>query len=155
MKNKKLLLFIIISVSTLLILSGCSNEGVSLSLSPNPVEFNKNQTTRDIELTVKTEGMGNLSFHKMIVEIIDKDGKNITVGEKDLDISSPVVGGLSETINYTLDLEKIFNPAEYGYKTGVSFTKFYNEFLQGKTHTLRITVTGSNNSSLTTQIKYN
>ena len=97
--------------------------------------------------------MGSLSFNKMIVEIIDEAGENITVGEKDLDISSPVVGGLSETIPYTLDLEKIFDPADY--EKYDSFLPLYQDLLQDKTHTLRLTITGSNNSSLTARINYN
>ena len=156
MKNKKLLLFTIIAISALLVLSGCSNAGISLELSPNPINFSENDTEKTLELTVTTEGIGNISLTNMIVEIIDEDGETIPVGEKELDINSPVIGGISETVSYTLDLRSVFDPAEYdGYNSDTAFSEFYNGYLEGKTHKLRLTVTGSNNTSLTAQINYN
>ena len=50
MKNKKITLFIIITISILFILSGCSNGGIFLELSPNPVDFSQEQTERNLEL---------------------------------------------------------------------------------------------------------
>ena len=156
MKNKKLVLFTIIAISALLVLSGCSNAGISLELSPNPINFSENDTEKTLELTVTTEGIGNISLTNMIVEIIDEDGETIPVGEKELDINSPVIGGISDTVSYTLDLRSVFDPAEYdGYNSDTAFSEFYNGYLEGKTHKLRLTVTGSNNTSLTAQINYN
>ena len=153
MKLKKLILFIII-ISVLLILSGCSDAGISLKISPNPVEFSKSQTKRDITLEVKTEGLGSINLNKMIVEVINEDDESIYKDEKSIDISNQfIVGGFSKEVDYTLDLKKIFKLSDYdSYDT---FPLLYQGLLKGKTHTLRITVTGSNNTSLTAQIKYN
>ena len=155
MKNKKLLLFIIIVIPVLLLLSGCSNAGISLKLSPNPIEFSQNQTSRDLTLEVKTEGLGSISLDNLIIEVIDENDEIIFKEQKEIDVSAPfIVGGFSDTVDYTLDLEKIFDPADYSYDSDQSFSLFYSEFLAGKTHTLRMTVTGSNNTSFTAQIKY-
>jgi archaellin len=154
MKNKKLTLFIIITISILFILSGCSNGGILLKLSPNPVEFSQEQTERNLEITIKTEGLGSITLDKMIIEVLDEKDETIFRYSEDLNISDQfIVGGFSESVNYTLDLENIFSPEDYG--SYDSFSDFYIDILQGKRHTLRITVTGSDNSSLTTKIIYN
>lgn len=155
MKNKKLLLLIIISISVLFILSGCSSAGISLELSPNPINFSESQTAKEIELTVRTQGIGNISLNQMIVEVIDENDEPIFNDEKDINISDQfIIGGFSKSESYTLDLKKIFNPTDYGYSSE-AFSLFYTGILEGKSHTLRITVTGSDNTSLTTQINYN
>jgi hypothetical protein len=156
MNSKKLMFFILISLSFLLILSGCSSAGISLSLEPNPVEFSESQTKKEITLEVKTEGLGTIDLNKLIVEVVDQDGELIFSDQKDININDQfIVGGFSETEKYTLDLEKIFDPTEYGYSSSISFTDFYNQFLEGKKHELIITVTGSNTTSLTAEIIYN
>lgn len=153
MKSKKLLLFFIIAISALLILSGCSNASISLRLSPNPVEFSDNQIKEELTLEVKTEGIGSISLDKMIVEVFNQNNEVIFYDQKDIDISDQsIVGGFSDTVDYTLDLEKIFNPADYG--SYVSFASFYNDVLAGKEHSLNITVTGSSTISLITRIIY-
>ncbi len=157
MKNKKLLFFIIIAVSALFILSSCSNAGISLSLSPNPIEFDENNLEQDLELTVTTTGFGSLSLDNMIIEVIDENDDVIFDEEKEIDVSSPVIGGITKTVSYNLDLKDVFDPAEYdGYSSDTDFTEFYNKYLkdQDKEHTLRITVTGSNNTTLTVDIIY-
>jgi archaellin len=154
MNNNKISLFIIITISILFILSGCSNGSISLDLSPNPVEFNEDQTKSDLKLTITTEGLGSITLDKMIIEVLDEEDEVIFKYSEDLNISDQfIVGGFSESVNYTLDLENIFDPEDYG--SYDSFSDFYNDVLLDKTHTLRITVTGSNNSSLTTKIIYN
>jgi hypothetical protein len=154
MKNKKVLLLSIISISVLFILSGCSNAGISLSLSPNPVEFSEDQTKQDLALTVKTEGLGNISLDQLIVEVIDEDGQNIFRDTKDIDISEQfIIGGFSKTESYTLDLENVFKLSDYDNYT--TFPELYDRLLKNKSHKLRLTVTGSNDSSLTVQINYN
>lgn len=157
MKNKKLVLFTIIAISALLVLSGCSNAGISLELSPNPINFSENDTEKTLELTVTTEGIGNISLNNLIIEVIDENNENIFKDEKSIDISDQfIVGGFSDTVSYTLDLRSVFDPAEYdGYNSDTAFSEFYNGYLEGKTHKLRLTVTGSNNTSLTAQINYN
>ncbi len=154
MKNKKLVLFTIIAISALLILSGCSNAGISLELSPNPIEFSENDSRKELTLTVTTEGLGNITLDTLIIEIIDENDEILFDDTKDLNISEQfIVGGFSEDITYTLDLEKIYNSGDYNSEYA-SFSSFYNDFLEGKTHTLRLTITGSNNTSLTAQINY-
>jgi len=154
MKSKKSLLFIIITLAVLLILSGCSNGNITLSLSPNPVIFNQDQTERELELTVSTEGLGSLSLDNLIVEVIDQNDEVIFDEKKEIDLSSPlIVGGFSDSVTYTLDLKKVFDLSDYD--EYLSFSELYSGLLQDKRHTLRITVTGSNNSSLTARIIYN
>lgn len=156
MKIKKLLLLTISSALILLILSGCSNANISLRLRPNPIEFSEGQTKKELSLEVKTEGLGSISLNKMIVEVIDQDDQRIFSEEKDIDISAPlIVGGFSDTVSYTLDLEKIFELSDYGYQADEAFSVLYTEVLQGKTHSLRVSLTGSNNTALTAQIIYN
>ncbi|TDQ01739.1 hypothetical protein C7957_103146 [Halanaerobium saccharolyticum] len=155
MNSKKLSLSILIFLASLLILSGCSNAGISLNLEPNPVRFSSDQTKKEITLEVKTEGIGNIDLNKMIIEIIDQNGEIIFTDKKDINITDQfIIGGLSETENYTLDLEKIFDPTKYGYTSNVDFLVFYNEVLKGRSHSLNITVTGSNTTSLKTEVIY-
>jgi hypothetical protein len=156
MNSKKLLLFILTSLAVLLILSGCSNAGILLELDPNPVEFTENQTSRELELTVTTEGFGSLSLNNLIIEVIDENDEIIFDDKKEIDITFPVIGEHSKTENYTLDLEKIFTPEEFDeYNSDETFAEFYRRVLQDESHTLRLTVTGSNDSSLTARINYN
>jgi hypothetical protein len=152
MKNKKLLLLSIIFISVLFILSGCSNAGVSLSLNPNPVNFYEDQTKEELALTVKTEGMGSLSLDNMILEVLDDQDQVIFEREKTIDISSPVIGGVTKTESFTLDLKNIFSSY---FNSDEEFIEFYRQKLAGETHTLRITVTGSKHSSQTAPINYN
>ena len=156
MNSKKLMFFILISLSFLLILSGCSSAGILLELNPNPIEFSENQTSRKLELTVTTEGFGSLSLNNLIIEVIDQKDKVIFDDTKEIDIIFPVIGEHSKTENYTLDLKKIFTPEEFDeYNSDDTFEEFYLRVLQNNSHTLRLTVTGSNDSSLTAKIKYN
>lgn len=160
MNSKKLSLFVLISLAVLLILSGCSSAGILLELDPNPIEFTEeqireNQTSKDLELTVTTEGFGSLSLNNLIIEVIDENDEVIYDHEKEIDITLPVIGEHSETENYTLDLKKIFTPEEFDeYNSDETFAEFYVRVLQNKSHRLRLTVTGSNDSSLTAQINY-
>ena len=156
MNSKKSSLSILIFLASLLILSGCSNAGISLELDPNPVEFSQNETSRDLDLTVTTEGFGSLSLNNLIIEVIDENDEIIFDEEKEVNITLPVIGEHSKTVEYTLDLKKIFTPEEYDeYNSDETFEEFYLRLLQDESHTLRLTVTGSNDSSLTAQINYN
>ncbi|MFP4198712.1 MAG: hypothetical protein ACLFSO_03855, partial [Halanaerobium sp.] len=134
-----------------------SNAGISLSLSPNPIEFDEDNLEQDLELTVTTTGFGSLSLDNMIIKVIDENDDVIFDEEKEIDVSSSVIEGITKTVSYNLDLKDVFDPAEYDdYSSDTDFTEFYNKYLkdQDKEHTLRITVTGSNNTTLTVDIIY-
>ena len=101
------------------------------------------------------EDLQGLSLKNVDLIVYNKNNENIFKDEKSIDISDQfIVGGFSDTVSYTLDLEDIYNSGDYN-SDYASFSTFYTEFLQGNTHTLRLTVTGSNNTSLTAQINYN
>lgn len=155
-KIKKLSLLIILFLS-LTLLSGCFSPNISLQIKPSPIEFSESELSQEITLEMKTEGLGEITLENYIVEVIDQDGEVIFTDQDSLDISDQlIVGGITETQSYTLNLEDVYQSTlnKEGYDPA-NISLFYQEVLKGQKHSLKISVTGSINPTVKTDIIFN
>ena len=152
MKSKKLSLLVVLFLG-LILLSGCFDPNISLQIKPSPIEFSENDLSQEITLEMRTEGLGEITLENYIVEVMDEDGEPIFSDENSLDVSEQlIIGGITEKQSYTVNLEEVYQTRleNEGYDADISL--FYQEVLKGQKHSLRISITGSINPSIKTDI---
>jgi hypothetical protein len=156
MKIKQLSLAAVLFLG-LVLLGGCFSPNISLQIKPSPIEFSEDELSQEIILEMKTEGLGEITLNNYIVEVMNKDGEVIFSEKDSLDISDQlIIGGITETQSYTVNLEDVYQSMleSEGYSPD-NMSLFYQEVLKGQKHSLKISVTGSINPSVKTDIIFN
>lgn len=135
-----------ISLGLLLIIflvTGCSLQGsLSLTVTPNPIEFTYENQSVDTTFTITTVGFGQITIDQLIILVLDGEqeiSKQVIEVNETVDFSVP---GVSHEENYTLSLSDLYDQE-------ITET-FYDNFLKGTELTLEITITGS--ATTTTQV---
>ena len=156
MKKSKIIAITIISIFSLFALTGCFNPNLVLEIEPDPVEFTRNNLSQEVKLKITTEGIGNITLDEYAVIITDQNGNDIYNKLYKLNLGDPfIVGGISETKTFTLDLEEIYKTEYSDFNSGSTFEDFYDQELKGKNLKLKIAISGSINPTLETNIYLN
>ncbi|MGB4245066.1 MAG: hypothetical protein WBK74_05740 [Limnochordia bacterium] len=122
-------------------LSGCFGflkPSLTITIDPDPIEFTFADLTEEKDINIKftTKGIGLIKIEQIVFELFepDDDENPITSNEVEVDITIPVVPGLSEDHDDTFTL-----PEDLLYDN----EDLYNQELKGKTYTLKITISGN------------
>lgn len=122
-------------------LSGCFGflkPSLTITIDPDPIEFTFADLTEEKVINIKftTKGIGLIKIEQIVFELFepDDDENPITSKEVEVDITIPVVPGLSEDHDDTFTL-----PEDLLYDN----EDLYNQELKGKTYTLKITISGN------------
>lgn len=122
-------------------LSGCFGflkPSLTFTIDPDPIEFTFADLTEEKDINIKftTKGIGLIKIEQIVFELFepDDDENPITSNEVEVDITIPVVPGLSKDHDDTFTL-----PEDLLYDT----EDLYNQELKGKTYTLKITISGN------------
>lgn len=140
-----------ISLGLLLIVflvTGCSLlGGLSLTVTPNPIEFTYDNQSVDTTLEITTTGFGEITIDDLIILVLDGEeevSKEVIAVNKTVDFSVP---GVSYEKTYTLNLSDLYNQ---------DFTEEeYNNQLKGEQLTFKITMTGSKTTTTQVPIEFN
>lgn len=133
------------------LLTGCNMQGsISLTITPDPIEFTFAELEKDIEFEVRTEGFGEIWINEINIVVDDPDKEDetlysdsITV-DKNIDFSVP---GFSYTKTYTINLNDFYE--------GEITETIYNNNLEGRETTLKVTITGSKVTTTEVPIIFN
>lgn len=121
-------------------LSGCFGflkPSLTITIDPDPIEFTFADLTEEKDINIKftTKGIGLIKIEQIVFELFEPDDENpITSNEVEVDITIPVVPGLSKDHDDTFTL-----PEDLLYDN----EDLYNQELKGKTYTLKITISGN------------
>lgn len=122
-------------------LSGCFGflkPSLTITIDPDPIEFTFADLTEEKDINIKftTKGIGLIKIEQIVFELFepDDDENPITSNEVEVDITIPVVPGLSKDHDDTFTL-----PEDLLYDN----EDLYNQELKGKTYTLKITISGN------------
>lgn len=122
-------------------LSGCFGflkPSLTITIDPDPIEFTFADLTEEKVINIKftTKGIGLIKIEQIVFELFepDDDENPITSNEVEVDITIPVVPGLSKDHDDTFTL-----PEDLLYDN----EDLYNQELKGKTYTLKITISGN------------
>lgn len=122
-------------------LSGCFGflkPSLTITIDPDPIEFTFADLTEEkvINIEFTTKGIGLIKIEQIVFELFepDDDENPITSNEVEVDITIPVVPGLSKDHDDTFTL-----PEDLLYDN----EDLYNQELKGKTYTLKITISGN------------
>lgn len=128
---------ILLIAALAVLLTGCFGAlqpSLDVSISPNPLKFKYDETSKEVTLTLTTKGVGKLTVDKAVLLIVDPDGETVWDAEFEIDQSSLVIPGVEVPHTKKIDLpEELTYPNE----------DLYNQELKGKTYKLIITITGS------------
>lgn len=121
-------------------LSGCFGflkPSLTITIDPDPIEFTFADLTEEKDINIKftAKGIGLIKIEQIVFELFEPDDENsITSNEVEVDITIPVVPGLSKDHDDTFTL-----PEDLLYDN----EDLYNQELKGKTYTLKITISGN------------
>ena len=122
-------------------LSGCFGflkPSLTITIDPDPIEFTFADLTEEKDINIKftAKGIGLIKIEQIVFELFepDDDENPITSNEVEVDITIPVVPGLSKDHDDTFTL-----PEDLLYDN----EDLYNQELKGKTYTLKITISGN------------
>lgn len=122
-------------------LSGCFGflkPSLTITIDPDPIEFTFADLTEEKDINIKftAKGIGLIKIEQIVFELFepDDDENPITSNEVEVDITIPVVPGLSKYHDDTFTL-----PEDLLYDN----EDLYNQELKGKTYTLKITISGN------------
>ncbi|MGM0446089.1 MAG: hypothetical protein ACQEQH_06750, partial [Bacillota bacterium] len=107
--NKKYLKISLVLLLTVFLVSGCSLQGsLSLTVTPNPIEFTFENQSVDTTLKVTTVGFGKITIDQIIILVLDGEeeiANDVIEVNETIDFSVP---GFSHEENYTLNLSDLY-----------------------------------------------
>ncbi len=122
-------------ILVMLMFAGCLGAGIAITITPNPIELTFGDDSTEVTINVRTQGFGSLRIDSIIAELIDEDEQVVDSHETVLDLTLPVVPGLTHP-----EVIEIRLPEEYVYPT----EEEYNKALLGKSFKVNVSITGSN-----------
>lgn len=130
------------------LVTGCSLQGsLSLTVTPNPIEFTFEKQSVDTTFKITTQGFGKITIDQLIILVLDGEEQifkeEIEVNET-IDFSVP---GVSHEENYTLSISDLYDQE--------ITEEFYNDNLEDTNLTFKITMTGSTTTTTQVPIEFN
>ncbi|MDZ7671900.1 MAG: hypothetical protein U5K53_03545 [Halanaerobiales bacterium] len=146
--NKNYLKISLMFLLIVFLITGCSLQGsLSLTVTPNPIEFTYEEPSVPTTFKVTTVGFGQITIDQIIILVLDGEeeiSKDIIEVNETIDFSVP---GVSHEEKYTLDLRDFYDQE-------INQT-YYDDYLLGETFTLKITITGSATTTTEVPIEFN
>ena len=130
------------------LVTGCSLQGsLSLTVTPNPIEFTYEKQSVDTTFKITTQGFGKITIDKLIILVLDGEEQ---IFKEEIEVNETVdfsVPGVSHEENYTLSISDLYNQE--------ITEEFYNDNLKDTNLTFKITMTGSTTSTTQVPIEFN
>ena len=127
------------------ILVGCS-ANISMSIDPNPINFNEDKLTEDITVTLRTSGIGSVDIDYMNILVLDNEDEEVYSETVEIEESSFVVPGVEVKESFEINLCEDFIDATEFDEDEIDdelCSELYEEQLQGKEYKLRLVLHGS------------